>query len=87
MTELIEDLLTLARTDSGGVMVRLERMQITSFLHDCIDNWIPLMETSRLQTQLETPDTETTVLAEPRLLRRRLRVDCLVLRRVGHGDV
>ncbi|ABF39315.1 periplasmic sensor signal transduction histidine kinase [Candidatus Koribacter versatilis Ellin345] len=69
-TELIESLLTLARTDSGAEIIQLVPLQTNTFLRHCTEEWAQVMGEARLRLEVALPSEETWVSADERLLRR-----------------
>lgn len=71
-SELIESLLTLARTDSGAEIVKLRPVPIVEFLRQVAADWKPLFTQSQLSFDASLPDNEVSVHADEATLRRLL---------------
>jgi heavy metal sensor kinase len=73
-TELIEKLLTLARTDSGIEELQLHPLRVVSFLRDITDGWQPLFAESELRFETKLPTTDVLANADESSLRRLLNI-------------
>ncbi len=71
-SELIESLLTLARTDSGAEMPQLRPVPIFEFLRPVAADWKALFAEAQLSFDSSLPDDEVSVLADEATLRRLL---------------
>lgn len=71
-SELIESLLTLARTDSGAEAVQLRPLALVPFLSDLAADWKPMFVAGGLEFTTSLPPSEVTVNADESSLRRLL---------------
>lgn len=71
-TELIESLLTLARTDSGTEILQLRPLRAVAFLRQVAEDWKPLFAEAKLRFEVMLPANEITVNADEATLRRLL---------------
>lgn len=69
-TELIESLLTLARTDSGAEVVQLHSLECIGFLRQCANDWKAMFAESRQRFEVALPGHEVVVYADEGMLRR-----------------
>jgi signal transduction histidine kinase len=71
-SELIESLLTLARTDSGAEILQLRPVPIVEFLRHVAADWNPFFVQAQLSFDASLPDNEVSVHADEATLRRLL---------------
>lgn len=71
-TELIESLLTLARTDSGAEELTFHPLPCAAFLQQVAEEWQPLFEAAHLRFETDLFADETFVSADEATLRRLL---------------
>jgi heavy metal sensor kinase len=71
-TDLIESLLTLARTDSGAEVVQLRPLPIVDFLRQVAEEWKPMFVSSHLTFETALPAEDATAYADEATLRRLL---------------
>jgi heavy metal sensor kinase len=71
-SELIESLLTLARTDSGAEILQLRPVPILDFLRRVAADWQPLFTQAQLSFDASLPASEVSVHADEATLRRLL---------------
>jgi heavy metal sensor kinase len=69
-TELVESLLTLARTDSGAMELQLRPLHIVAFLQRVADDWKPLFAEAHLRFEALLPAGDVLVSADEATLRR-----------------
>jgi heavy metal sensor kinase len=69
-TELIESLLTLARTDSGAAELQLCPLHCVEFLRRVADDWKPLFAEDQLRFEAVLPAADVLVNADEGTLRR-----------------
>jgi heavy metal sensor kinase len=75
MSALIEDLLVLARADSGREVLKQQPLELGEFLRDCIKDWEPLAIRGGHRLNLHSRDAGTVwVMADESLLRRVLTI-------------
>jgi heavy metal sensor kinase len=70
MTDLIEDLLTLARADSGDASLRLATLNVADSLQEAFIQAKPLAAVSRIDMLLEVPEEQTRVMGDSSSVRR-----------------
>ncbi|HLX83415.1 MAG TPA: ATP-binding protein [Terriglobales bacterium] len=73
-SSLVEELLALARADSGRERLRLAPMELRSVILETTNEWRPLVETRNLQFALTVTDCEVPVLADYRAVQRLLAI-------------
>jgi signal transduction histidine kinase len=71
-TELIESLLTLARTDSGAEVLQLRPLRIVAFVRQVAEDWKPMFADSQLTFETALPAGDATTYADDATLRRLL---------------
>jgi two-component system, OmpR family, heavy metal sensor histidine kinase CusS len=71
---LVEELLALARADSGRESLHLTPLDLHAAIAETANEWRPLVESRNLQFRLEIPACELPVLADRRALERLLAI-------------
>lgn len=65
MTQITENLLTLARADDGRTELRRERVSLADLVVDACDDFQPLAAAAGLSLGHDVPDTDVAVLGDP----------------------
>ncbi len=73
-TTLVEELLSLARTDSGRESLQLRLIDLRALITEIANEWCPLVESRNLQFAQVFADCELPVLADGRALQRLLAI-------------
>jgi heavy metal sensor kinase len=73
-SSLVEELLALARADSGRESLRLAPIELRSVIVETANEWRPLVETRNLEFALTVTDCEVLVLADYRAVQRLLAI-------------
>lgn len=71
-SELIESLLTLARTDSGADVLQLRPIRLIEFLRQAAEEWKPMFAGAQLRFEAVLPASEVLARADEATLRRLL---------------
>ena len=69
-TALIEELLTLARTDSGTEILKIQPVDLRQICHERASEWCTAANDRGLNLILRIPDHDVLVMADPQAMRR-----------------
>jgi heavy metal sensor kinase len=73
-SSLIEELLTLARADSGREKLNFEPLDLHELIEETVKDWRPLVKSRNLQFALSTTDGNLAALADSRTMQRLLAI-------------